>query len=187
MKHRTQVALLLLFLLTTAVALPVIPTAEAAGADWAAEIQAMDAALARGDAATAQAAWREAYAAAHAGRGWPGMMAVGDAALRLGRATDMGVAESRARRVYLTALFRARRHGSLDGVLAAGEAFGRLGDREMVQQPSRWPPTWPGAPETIWRNGASRPSAASGWRARSPDPRPRAREAIPARGMLPPP
>jgi len=134
MKHRTQVALLLLFLLTTAVALPVIPTAEAAGADWAAEIQAMDAALARGDAATAQAAWREAYAAAHAGRGWPGMMAVGDAALRLGRATDMGVAESRARRVYLTALFRARRHGSLDGVLAAGEAFGRLGDREVVQQ-----------------------------------------------------
>ena len=134
MKHRTQVALLLLFLLTTAVALPVIPTAEAAGADWAAEIQAMDAALARGDAATAQAAWREAYAAAHAGRGWPGMMAVGDAALRLGRGTDMGVAESRARRVYLTALFRARRHGSLDGVLAAGEAFGRLGDREVVQQ-----------------------------------------------------
>lgn len=135
MKHRTQVALLLLFLLTTAVALPIIPTAEAAGADWAAEIQAMDAALARGDdVAAAQAAWREAYAAAHAGRGWPGMMAVGDAALRLGRSTDMGVAESRARRVYLTALFRARRHGSLDGVLAAGEAFGRLGDREVVQQ-----------------------------------------------------
>jgi hypothetical protein len=51
------------------------------------------------------------------------------------RATDTGaVAESRARRVYLTALFRARRHGSLDGVLAAGEAFGRLGDREVVQQ-----------------------------------------------------
>jgi hypothetical protein len=135
MKHRTQVALLLLFLLTTAVALPVIPTAEAAGPDWAAEIQAMDAALARGDAAAAQAAWREAYAAAHVGREWPGMVAVGDAALRLGRATDTGaVAESRARRVYLTALFRARRHGSLDGVLAAGEAFGRLGDREVDQQ-----------------------------------------------------
>ena len=44
------------------------------------------------------------------------------------------VYEGRARRVYLTALLRARRHGSLDGVLAAGEAFGRLGDREVVQQ-----------------------------------------------------
>jgi len=135
MKHRTQVALLLLFLLSTAVALPVIPSAEAGGADWAAQIQAMEEALVRGDAATAQAAWREAYTAAHAGREWPGMMAVGDAAIRLGRATGtVAVAESRARRVYLTALFRARRHGSLDGVLAAGEAFGRLGDREVVQQ-----------------------------------------------------
>ena len=135
MKHRTQVALLLLFLLTTTVALPIIPSAEAAGIDWAAEIQAMDAALARGDATTAQAAWREAYAAAHAGRGWPGMVAVGDAAIRLGRATGtVAVAESRARRIYLTALFRARRHDSLDGVLAAGEAFGRLGDREVVEQ-----------------------------------------------------
>ena len=135
MKHRTQVALLLLFLLTITVALPTIPSAEAAGTDWAAEIQAMDAALARGDATTAQAAWREAYAAAHTGRGWPGMVAVGDAAIRLGRATGtVAVAESRARRVYLTALFRARRYDSLDGVLAAGEAFGRLGDREVVKQ-----------------------------------------------------
>ena len=96
--------------LATAVALPVIPSAEAGGADWAAQIQAMEQALARGDAATAQAAWREAYTAAHAGREWPGMMAVGDAAIRLGRATGtVAVAESRARRVYLTALFRARK------------------------------------------------------------------------------
>ena len=135
MRNRSQVALLLLFLLSTAVALPVIPGAEAGGSDWAAQIQTMDEALARHDAATAQAAWREAYAAAHAGREWPGMVAVGDAAIRLGRATDtVAVAESRARRVYLTALLRARRQGSLDGVLAAGEAFGRLGDREVVQQ-----------------------------------------------------
>lgn len=133
--RRSQVALLLLFLLSTAVALPVIPSAEAGGPDWAAQVQAMDEALARHDAATAQATWREAYAAAHASREWPGMIAVGDAAIRLGRATGtVAVAESRARRVYLTALFRARRHGSLDGVLAAGEAFGRLGDHEVVKQ-----------------------------------------------------
>jgi hypothetical protein len=137
MRHRTQVALLLLFLLVTAVALPIIPiaSAESAATDWAAHLRAMDEALALGDARAAQAAWREAYAAAHVGRGWPGMLAVGDAALRLGRDTGTyGLYEARARRVYLTALLRARRQASLDGVLAAGEAFGRLGDREVVRQ-----------------------------------------------------
>jgi hypothetical protein len=135
MRQSKRAALLLLFLLTTAVTLPMIPTAEAAGPGWAEQLQAMDEALGRGDAAAAQAAWREAYATAHASHGWPGMIAVGDAALRLGRATDTAaVSETRARRVYLTALLRARRDRSLDGVLTAGEAFGRLGDRDVVQQ-----------------------------------------------------
>ncbi|HEX5528302.1 MAG TPA: hypothetical protein VFZ82_02010, partial [Methylomirabilota bacterium] len=116
MRHRTQVALLLLFLLATAVALPTIPTAsaESAATDWAAQLRAMDEALAQGDARAAQAAWREAYVAAHVGRGWPGMLAVGDAALRLGRHTgSAGLFEGRARRVYLAALLRARRQASL--------------------------------------------------------------------------
>ena len=135
MRQSKRAALLLLFLLTIAVTLPMIPTAEAAGPGWAEQLQAMDEALGRGDAVAAQAAWREAYVTAHASHGWPGMMAVGDAALRLGRATGTAVvSESRARRVYLTALFRARRDRSLDGVLAAGEAFGRFGDRDVVQQ-----------------------------------------------------
>ena len=135
MRNRTQMALLLLFLLVTAVALPMIPSAESASTDWAAQLRAMDEALARGDVPGAQASWREAYVAAHVGRGWPGMLAVGDAALRLGRATgETALYEGRARRVYLTALLRARRYASLDGVLAAGEAFGRLGDREVVRQ-----------------------------------------------------
>jgi hypothetical protein len=43
-------------------------------------------------------------------------------------------AESRARESYWTALFRARRQGSLTGVLDAAEAFGALGDRVMVEQ-----------------------------------------------------
>jgi hypothetical protein len=137
MRHRTQVALLLLSLLMTAALLPTVPTASAepAASDWAAQLRTLDEALARGDVAAARAAWREAYVAAHVGRGWPGMLAVGDAAVRLGRASDTPtVFEGRARRVYLTALFRARRQASLDGVLAAGDAFGRLGDRDMVQQ-----------------------------------------------------
>jgi hypothetical protein len=135
MRQSKRAALLPLFLLTIAVSLPMIPTAEAAGPGWAEQLQAMDDALGRGDAVAAQAAWREAYAMAHASHGWPGMIVVGDAALRLGRATGTAaVSESRARRVYLTALLRARRERSLDGVLAAGEAFGRLGDRDVVQQ-----------------------------------------------------
>ncbi|HEV3350084.1 MAG TPA: hypothetical protein VHC93_23545 [Methylomirabilota bacterium] len=135
MRQSKRAALLPLFLLTIAVSLPMIPTAEAAGPGWAEQLQAMDEALGRGDAVAAQAAWREAYAMAHASHGWPGMIVVGDAALRLGRATGTAaVSESRARRVYLTALLRARRERSLDGVLTAGEAFGRLGDRDVVQQ-----------------------------------------------------
>jgi hypothetical protein len=137
MRRRLEVPMVLLFLLMTAVLLPAVPSAEAepATSDWASRLQAMDEAIAHGDLSGAQAAWREAYAAAHVGRGWPGMIAVGEAALRLGRATgDVSIAESRARRVYLTALLRARRQGSLDGVLASGDAFGRLGDREVVRQ-----------------------------------------------------
>jgi hypothetical protein len=139
MRHRTRVKIapLFLLLLIGALALPMIPpaSAEADRTDWAARIVEMDQALNRGDAPAAHAAWREAYVAAHVGRGWPGMVAVGEAALRVGRVTGMpDVYEPRARRAYLTALLRARRHGSVDGVLAAGDAFGRLGDQAVVQQ-----------------------------------------------------
>ena len=133
MRHRTRTTLLLLLLLIGIIALPLIPkaSAEADRLDWATRIAEMDRALARGETPAVTAAWREAYVTAHASRGWPGMLAVGDAALRAGRATGTPeVFEPRARRAYLTALLRARRQASRDGVLAAGEAFGRLGDRD---------------------------------------------------------
>ena len=141
MRHRTRTTSLLLFLslllLGGVIALPLIPEASADGerADWAARIAEMDRALARGEPQAAIAAWREAYVAAHVSRDWPGMLAVGDAALRAGRATRTPeVFEPRARRAYLTALLRARRQASRDGVLAAAEAFGRLGDRDVERQ-----------------------------------------------------
>jgi hypothetical protein len=137
MRHRTRTVslLLLLFLplLGGAIARPLIPeaSADADRGDWAARIAEMDRALANGETSAVAAAWREAYVAAHASRDWPGMLAVGDAALRAGRATgNVDVFEPRARRAYRTALLRAHRRGSHDGVLAAGEAFGRLGDRD---------------------------------------------------------
>lgn len=130
MRHRMRTTILLLLLL---IGVPLIPEASAQSdrLDWTARIAEMDQALARGETMAVTAAWREAYVAAHASRGWPGMLAVGDAALRAARATGTPeVFEPRARRAYLTALLRARRQASRDGVLAAGEAFGRLGDRD---------------------------------------------------------
>lgn len=138
MRHRTRrVSLLLLpflLLLGGIIALPLIPeaSADADRGDWAARIAEMDRALARGEVAAVTAAWREAYVTAHASRNWPGMLAVGDAALRAARATGAAdVFEPRARRAYRTALLRAHRQGSRDGVLAAAEAFGRLGDLDV--------------------------------------------------------
>ena len=62
-------------------------------------------------------------------------MDVAGAALRIGAIPGFKkAAESRARESYWTALFRARRQGSLNGVLDAAEAFGALGDRVMVEQ-----------------------------------------------------
>jgi hypothetical protein len=133
MRHRTRTRSLLLLLLVGVIVLPLIPdaSADADRGDWAARIAEMDRALARGEMTAATVAWREAYVAAHVSRGWPGMLAVGDAALRASRATGTPeVFEPRARRAYLTALLRARRQVSRDGVLAAAEAFGRLGDRD---------------------------------------------------------
>ena len=137
MRHRTRTRSLLLLLVIGVIGgvnvLPLIPeaSADADRGDWAARIAEMDRALARGETTAATAAWREAYVAAHVSRGWPGMLAVGDAALRASRATGTPeVFEPRARRAYLTALLRARRQASPNGVLAVAEAFGRLGDRD---------------------------------------------------------
>jgi len=137
MRHRTRTASLLLFLLIGVITLLLVPeaSAEAGRGDWAARIAEMDRALAPGQTQAAAAAWREAYVTAHVSHDWPGMIAAGDAALRAGRAT--GTPElfaPRARRAYLTALLRARRQASREGVLAAAEAFGRLGDRDAERR-----------------------------------------------------
>jgi hypothetical protein len=137
MRRRRTASPLLPLSLIALIALLMIPpaAAEPGRDDWAGRLAAMDQALAAGDTSAALAAWREAYVAAHVSRGWQGMLAVGDAALRAGRASGIPeLAEPRARRAYLTALLRARRQGSLDGVLAAGDAFERLGDRAVVRQ-----------------------------------------------------
>jgi hypothetical protein len=136
MRHRTRTTLLLLLVMVEILTLPLIPRAAAAAdnRDWNAGIAEMDRALALGQAPAATAAWQDAYVAAHLSRGWVGMVAVGDAALRAARATGAPeLFEPRARRAYLTALLRARRQASREGVLAAADGFSRLGDREAEQ------------------------------------------------------
>lgn len=102
---------------------------------WTSPLRDMDQAIARGDVASAVTARQEAYRAAIASRKWEGFLAAGDAILRLGETTESrSLAEPEARRLYLSALFRARGQQSLDGVLLATEAFARLGDRDAVEQ-----------------------------------------------------
>jgi hypothetical protein len=102
---------------------------------WRTELQKVDAALGKNDGSGAELAWREAYAAALRSRHWEGMVAVGDAYRQIGDAGGFRqTARAKARQSYLTALFRARGEGSVDGVLRVAERFMELGDREVVEQ-----------------------------------------------------
>jgi hypothetical protein len=113
------------------------PKADTQWADtpWMSPLRDMDDAIARGDLTAAETARHQAYRAAIASRRWEGFLAAGDAILRLGEAAQSrGTAEPEARRLYLSALFRAPGQQSLDGVLLATEAFARLGDRDVVEK-----------------------------------------------------
>lgn len=96
-------------------------------------LTAVDAALAAGDVPAALRAWHEAYGAAMGSRRWEGFADAGDAYLRIARASGSPAGGiSRARDLYLSALFRASGSGSLDGVLRLASAFVDLGDDEVV-------------------------------------------------------
>lgn len=102
---------------------------------WSRHLEAMDVAIGARNASAAVLAWRHAYSAALDQPGWGGLVEVAGAAMRIAVIPGFQkAAESRARESYWTALFRARRQGSLSGVLDAAEAFGALGDRLMVEQ-----------------------------------------------------
>jgi len=102
---------------------------------WQAAIRAMDDALAKGDVQAALKSREEAYHIALGSRRWEALADVGDASLRLaGFPGQASTIRSEARRVYLQALFSARRQSSLQGVLRVSEAFAALGDREVARQ-----------------------------------------------------
>lgn len=107
----------------------------AAGTPWTPHIQRVDEALAQRKIGVAEQAWHAAYLTGLAGRRWEGMLAVGDAARRIGEASGSPAkGEAVARANYMAALFQAREQRSLDGVLGAAEAFAELGDREVADR-----------------------------------------------------
>jgi len=103
---------------------------------WVAPLQRVETALASRNVSAAEEAWHEAHRAALWSRHrWDGLIEVGEAYLRIGEvAHGRQAAQATARRLYLTALVRARQQGSLDGALRTAEAFAALGDRESVTQ-----------------------------------------------------
>ena len=102
---------------------------------WREHLSEMEQALAAGQAAAGVRAWHRAHAAAMDQPGWQSIVHVAEAAQRIGAVPGFGRAgQARARETYWVALFRAHREGSLTGVLQTAEGFGRLGDRNMVEQ-----------------------------------------------------
>lgn len=102
--------------------------------DWWSPLAAVDVSLASGDLHTAVRQWHEARAEALAARNWEGLIEVGDAYRRLGRAGGfVPTADATARRLYLTALSTARGQASVDGALRAADAFAGLGERALAE------------------------------------------------------
>jgi hypothetical protein len=100
---------------------------------WRVHVGTVDQALARHDVSAAVGAWHDAYGAALASRGWEGMLAVGDAFLRIGaEAGAVSGSRSNARQAYLNALIRAHRDGSMDGLRRIAAAFATLGDHAVA-------------------------------------------------------
>ena len=110
------------------------PSSAAREAAWTQPLATVEQAVGAGNVSMAARAWHDAYVAAVASRSWEGMLAVGDASLRIGEISGAAsTARAKARENYLAALVRARAAGSVDGVLRAAQAFDALGDREVVR------------------------------------------------------
>jgi hypothetical protein len=99
----------------------------------ASALAAVDDALGRDDVAAAVRGWHDAIRAARAERRSDGLIAVGDASLRIGAVPRIhDLPEAGARSLYVQALFQARQQGSLRGVAQVAQRFAWLGDMEVV-------------------------------------------------------
>jgi hypothetical protein len=109
----------------------VFPADASKAEEWIAYLTAADRAVAARDVAGARRHWRAAYVSALRTQRWEPMVAAGDAAMRISRASgSVNGLDAAARQCYLGALFRARDQESVDGVLRVAEALAQLGDTE---------------------------------------------------------
>jgi len=102
-----------------------------------ASMSEVDTALSRGDVSSAVAAWHSAYVSALSTRRWEPLIEAGDAWLKIERASGAPMGAAKARELYLSALFRARQQGSVEGVRRAAAAFDALGDRDIAANATR--------------------------------------------------
>jgi hypothetical protein len=108
--------------------------------DWSTELGHVERALASGQIPPALRAWERARGAAHASHQWQGLLAVGDAYLRIGDAVELRRAfVATARGLYLEALERAGAAASPDGVLRIAAVLAALDDDPDVRQRSARP------------------------------------------------
>src|SRR5262245_54317294 len=107
----------------------------AVGHAWRRHLRVMDCALERFDVDGARRAWEKAHLAAVESLSWEGLIEAGRASLRIAGAVGARTsAEPAARRAYFTALYRACRDNSFEGILRTAEAFDDLGDHEVVEE-----------------------------------------------------
>ncbi len=116
----------------------------------AAALARIEAALAAGDLAAANHAWQDANVIARRHRGWPPMIEVGNAALRIGdvAGTRQGF-DAKARDAYLIALVRAQRDSSATGIRQVAEAFAALGDTDTAELLQRFSARFDTAPGAV--------------------------------------
>ncbi len=104
-------------------------------ASWRGYLRSVDRALGQHDVDRARNAWESAHTAAIASSSWEGLIAAGQACLRIGGAVGARPsAEPEARRAYFAALYRACQENSFEGIMRIAEAFADLGDRDIVEE-----------------------------------------------------
>ena len=104
-------------------------------ASWRGHLRSVDRALGQQDVDRARHAWESAHTAAIASSSWEGLIAIGQACLRIGGAVGARPsAEPEARRAYFAALYRACQENSFEGIMRIAEAFADLGDRDIVEE-----------------------------------------------------
>jgi hypothetical protein len=115
-----------------------VPRAAGPISDWSIELGHVERELAAGQIAPAIRSWERALGGARGSRQWQGLVAVGDAYLRIGDAVELRRAfVATARGIYLEALERAGAAASVEGVLRIAAVLAAVDDGPDVEQAIR--------------------------------------------------